>query len=127
MGSHQTNDRYLSQGETFVRSKDANQVSALQEDDARSSDSINENVQHGEHRGEDVSDTPRTDEIVERLYGPLSDRFETSLAGRFAKFARTLERENTALREQLRLAQEQLKEANIKIESLLDNRDDDRD
>jgi dynactin complex subunit len=28
------------------------------------------------------------------------------------------------LREQLRLAQEQLKEANIKIESILDNRDD---
>ena len=38
------------------------------------------------------ADTPLTDAEVERLYGPLSDTFGISLAGRFSNFARTLER-----------------------------------
>jgi hypothetical protein len=40
----------------------------------------------------DDDDTPYTDEMVEKLYGPLSATFPSSLAARFADFARSLER-----------------------------------
>src|SRR5712672_1051688 len=55
-----------------------------------------------------MSDTPRTDD-VELHYRQMEDR-DAPLYIVNSEFARTLERENTSLREQLRVAQEELRE-----------------
>ena len=56
------------------------------------------------------TETPLTDAEVERLYGPLSDTFGTSLAGRFAEFTSRLERTLHAKERELAEAKTELKE-----------------